>query len=66
MLPNTDIGASVQKIDLSKVKDSINTLEIANTKFLCGYVQPNSNSYGESFKGEQDFNKTKWKLIQSE
>jgi hypothetical protein len=38
LLPNYDLGASVQKIDRAKVSVFITTLEIANNSFLNAHV----------------------------
>ena len=56
LIPSKDLGASVQKIDLNKLKVSISVLEIANKQFLYGYEQPGGGVHNANFKGGKDFN----------
>jgi hypothetical protein len=63
LFSNYDLGASVQKIDLKKVKiDYITTLEIANKYFLNAHVCDGGEK--TIFKGGKDFNQIKWEPSQ--
>ncbi len=58
LLPNYDLEASVQKIDLTIVSNSIDALEISNNSFLYSHVYGGGEK--TIFKGVKDFNQIKW------